>query len=67
MDSVSIRLHVKVALRISIDDIAKRHGFFAMCIGYDGKILIALRFVHEDGHLVDETTYKWYAFIDILF
>ena len=53
---VSIRLHVKVALRICIGGVAKRSGFFAMCIGYDGKVLIPLWFVHEDSHLVDETT-----------
>ena len=29
--------------------------FFAMCVGYDGKVLIPLWFVHEDSHLVDET------------
>ena len=33
MKTVSIRLHVKVALRISIGGIAKRSGFFAMCVG----------------------------------
>ena len=49
-------MHVNVALRISIGGIAKRSGFFAMCVGYDGKLLIPLWFVHEDSHLVDETT-----------
>ena len=44
-----------MALRISIGGIAKRSGFFAMCVGYDGKVLIPLWFVHEDSHLVDET------------
>ena len=43
-------------LRISIGGIAKHRGFFAMCVGYDGKVLIPLLFVHEDSHLVDETT-----------
>ena len=56
MLTVSIRLHVKVALRISIGGIAERSGFFAMCVGYDGKVLIPLWFVHEDSHLVDEIT-----------
>ena len=45
-----------MAIRISIGGIAKRRGFFAMCVGNDGKILILLWFVHEDSHLVDETT-----------
>ena len=45
-----------MALRISIGGIAKRSGFFAMCVGHDGKVLIPLWFVHEDSHLVDETT-----------
>ena len=40
---------------ISIGGIAKRSGFFVMCVGYDGKVLIPLWFVHEDSHLVDET------------
>ena len=31
-----------MALRISIGGIAKRSGFFAMCVGYDGKVLIPL-------------------------
>ena len=35
--------------------IAKGSGFFAMCVGYDGKVLSPLWFVHEDSHLVDET------------
>ena len=26
-----------MALRIGIGGIAKRRGFFAMCVGYDGK------------------------------
>ena len=43
-----------MALRINIGGIAKRSGFFAMCVGYDGKVLIPLRFVHEDSHLEDE-------------
>ena len=29
-----------MALRISIGDIAKRSGFFAMSVGYDGKVSI---------------------------
>ena len=41
LETVSIRLHVKVALWISIGRIAKLHGFFAMCVGYDGKVLIS--------------------------
>ena len=45
-----------MALRISIGGIAKRSGFFAMRVGYDGNVLIPLWFVHEDSHLVDETT-----------
>ena len=45
-----------MALRISIDGIAKRSDFFAMCVGYDGKVLIPLWFIHEDSHLVNETT-----------
>ena len=45
-----------MALRISIGGIVKRSGFFEMCVGYDGKILILLWFVHKDSHLVDETT-----------
>ena len=40
-----------MALRISIGGIAKRSGFFAMSVGYDGKVLIPLWFVHEDRHL----------------
>ena len=47
-------MHVKVALRISIGSIAKRSGFFAMCVGYDGKVLIPLWFIHEDSHLMNE-------------
>ena len=56
MQTVSIRLHVKVALRISSGGIAKRRGILAMCVGYHGKVLIPLWFVHEDTHLVDKTT-----------
>ena len=56
MQTVSIRLHVKVALQISIGSTAKRSGFFAMCVGYDGKVLIPLWFIHEDSHLMNETT-----------
>ena len=41
-----------MALRISIGGIAKHHGFFAMCVGYDRKVLTVLRVVHEDSHLV---------------
>ena len=48
--------YVKVALRISIGGMAKRISFLAMCVNYDGKVLIQLWFVHEDSHLVDETT-----------
>ena len=44
-----------MALRISIGGIAKRCGFFAMHVGYDGKVLIPLWFVHDNSHLVDET------------
>ena len=44
-----------MALQISIGGIAKRSGFFAMCVGYDGKVLIQLWFVHEDSYLVNET------------
>ena len=47
-----------VALRISICGIAKRSGFFAVCVGHDGKVLIPLWFVHEDSHLVDVTRKK---------
>ena len=50
-----------------IGGIAKRSGFFAMCVGFDGKVLFPLWFVHKDSHLVDETTYKWLEFTDILF
>ena len=59
MWTVSIRLHVKVSLRISIGGIAKRSGFFVMCVGYDGMVLIPLWFIHEDSHLVNKTTQKW--------
>ena len=45
-----------MALRISTGGIAKRSGCFAMFVGYDIKVLIPLWFVHEDSHLVDETT-----------
>ena len=45
-----------MALRISIGGIAERRGFFAMCLGYDGKVLIPPWFVHEDRDLMDETT-----------
>ena len=45
-----------MALRISIGGIAKRSGFFAMCVGYDGKFLMPLWFVYEDSHLVNEKT-----------
>ena len=44
-----------MALRISVGGIAKRRGFFAICVDYYGKVLIPHRFVHKDGHLVDET------------
>ena len=40
-----------MALRISIGGIAKRSGFFAMCVGYDGKVLIPLWFVHEGSDI----------------
>ena len=40
----------------SIGGIAKRSGFFVMCVGYDGKVLIPLWFIHEDSHLVNKTT-----------
>ena len=56
ISTVSIRLHFKVTLQVSIGGTAKHRGFFAMCVGYDGKVLIPLWFVHEDSHLVDETT-----------
>ena len=36
-----------MALRISIGRVAKRSGFFAMCVGYDGKVLIPLWFVQR--------------------
>ena len=37
-----------MALGISIGGIAKSSGFFAMCVGYDGKVSIPLWFIHED-------------------
>ena len=45
-----------MALRISIGGIAKRRGFFAMSVGYDGKVLIPLWFV---GTLSTRTVIWW--------
>ena len=49
-------------MRKHVAGFAKRRGFLAMCVGYNGKVLIPLWFVHEDSHLVYKNNVKMVRF-----